>query len=166
MKVEQVSITKLCSKCRTKQPVGCFCRDSKRKDGLSYNCKQCSNERVKKWNAENKAHRAAYMAQYYRKHEEKLKKRSGEYQRVNRERRNLYSKEWLKNPKNYELHQIRVKVNTAIRSGRLVPEGCRVCGKAPAQAHHDDYNKPLDVTWLCPPHHAAWHRVFVAEVPR
>lgn len=33
----------------------------------------------------------------------------------------------------------------------------RVCGSRNAQAHHDDYSRPLDVTWLCPSCHAAEH---------
>ena len=46
----------------------------------------------------------------------------------------------------------------AIRSGRLTRQPCEVCGEAKAQAHHDDYSKPLDVRWLCTTHHAEWHR--------
>jgi hypothetical protein len=31
-----------------------------------------------------------------------------------------------------------------------VPSKCSDCGKkAKVQAHHKDYSKPLDVTWLC-----------------
>jgi hypothetical protein len=50
-------------------------------------------------------------------------------------------------------HQI---VGLAIRSGVLVVKPCEDCGKD-AQAHHDDYSKPLDVRWLCVKHHSAWH---------
>lgn len=49
-------------------------------------------------------------------------------------------------------------VNNAIRSGRINRQPCEVCGNPKAQAHHDDYSKPLDVRWLCTKHHAEWHR--------
>lgn len=54
------------------------------------------------------------------------------------------------------------KVNAAIRDGRLSPEPCFICGDK-AQAHHPDYGRPLDVTWLCPEHHKAAHRA-AAEI--
>ena len=44
-----------------------------------------------------------------------------------------------------------------IAAGRLVPLPCEVCGEAKAQAHHDEYSKPLDVRWLCVEHHRAHH---------
>ena len=47
-------------------------------------------------------------------------------------------------------------VNNAIRDGRLVPQPCFVCGKK-AEAHHADYSRPLDVTWLCFEHHRQLH---------
>jgi hypothetical protein len=56
----------------------------------------------------------------------------------------------------------------AIKTGRLVRQPCRVCAKYPhvnpgrVLAHHWDYDKPLDVEWLCIEHHAAWHRVLEA----
>lgn len=47
-------------------------------------------------------------------------------------------------------------VATAIRRGDLVRQPCEVCGEK-AQAHHEDYARPLDVRWLCPLHHARQH---------
>lgn len=56
------------------------------------------------------------------------------------------------------------KFNAAVRDGRLTPEPCFICGDK-AQAHHPDYDRPLDVTWLCPEHHKAAHRA-AAEILR
>lgn len=54
----------------------------------------------------------------------------------------------------------------AVRKGALVPGPCETCGengrmkdgRRNVQAHHDDYNKPLAVRWLCQPCHHEWHR--------
>jgi hypothetical protein len=53
----------------------------------------------------------------------------------------------------------------AIRDGRLIRQPCEVCGNTKAQAHHDDYGKPLDVRWLCTTHHADWHRHNTPKCP-
>lgn len=44
-----------------------------------------------------------------------------------------------------------------LRRGLLVRQPCEVCG-GEAEMHHDDYDKPLDVRWLCRDHHLACHR--------
>ena len=46
----------------------------------------------------------------------------------------------------------------AIAKGMLVRQPCCRCGKTPVEAHHEDYSKPLDVTWLCLKCHGARHR--------
>ena len=46
----------------------------------------------------------------------------------------------------------------ALRRGRLKRKPCVVCGAAQVEAHHADYSKPLDVTWLCHKHHTELHR--------
>jgi len=55
-------------------------------------------------------------------------------------------------------HAAHILVGNAIRGGRLQRHPCEVCGVEKAQAHHDDYGKPLDVRWLCTTHHAEWHK--------
>ncbi len=49
-------------------------------------------------------------------------------------------------------------VSYARRTGKLDAQPCERCGAEPAVAHHDDYSRPLDITWLCPKHHKARHR--------
>jgi hypothetical protein len=55
----------------------------------------------------------------------------------------------------------------AIRKGIVTKRNaCEKCGATPVfkdgrsgvQAHHCDYNKPLDVMWLCQRCHHEWHR--------
>lgn len=48
-------------------------------------------------------------------------------------------------------------VYVAKRNGTLKPKPCRRCGNVKAEAHHDDYSKPLKVIWLCKQHHEERH---------
>jgi len=59
-------------------------------------------------------------------------------------------------------------VNREIARGKLRrADACETCGKSGKMrdgrsiitAHHDDYNKPLNVKWLCGKCHMDWHRV-------
>src|SRR5262245_1452058 len=48
-------------------------------------------------------------------------------------------------------------VRKAIKEGRLVREPCSICGAVEVEAHHWDYDQPLEVQWLCRRHHALAH---------
>ena len=49
-------------------------------------------------------------------------------------------------------------VHKALADGRLTKCPCTVCGTVDlVEAHHADYSRPLDVTWLCAQHHAERH---------
>ena len=49
-------------------------------------------------------------------------------------------------------------VQAAARAGRLHRGPCEVCGTTQdICGHHDDYDKPLEVRWLCREHHADLH---------
>jgi hypothetical protein len=43
------------------------------------------------------------------------------------------------------------------RSGRVTAQPCEVCGATRVEAHHIDYSRPLDVSWLCRAHHLEHH---------
>ena len=64
-----------------------------------------------------------------------------------------------------EGHKEKVKarnlVNYAVLCGNLRKGNCSVCGSSKEdcriEAHHEDYNKPYHVTWLCTNHHRELH---------
>jgi len=109
--------------------------------------------------------REAYN-QYFRLYRLKNLKQLQEYKRS-------YNAKWRKEhgypsekkykklyPEKMKAHQA---VFRAIQSGKLEKKPCQFCGSVKSQAHHDNYTKPLEVRWLCPLHHTAWHRTHRAK---
>lgn len=68
-----------------------------------------------------------------------------------------------KSPRRNRMNIIRTAVKRAVKSGRLVKKPCEVCGAEKVVAHHEDYNKPLHVKWLCTLHHWAEHKALAAR---
>lgn len=66
----------------------------------------------------------------------------------------------------YQLKQsVRATTRNYIKMGILIKEQCKVCGtNENIEAHHEDYTKPLDVTWLCRKHHREHHKMNVIEL--
>lgn len=67
----------------------------------------------------------------------------------------------------FKSDKVRCQVNAAIRRGDVtVSNTCSECGATKAcrngqrgvVAHHDNYNKPLDIRWLCVKCHTEWHK--------
>ncbi len=48
-------------------------------------------------------------------------------------------------------------VSLALSRGELIRQPCETCGEQKAVAHHDDYERPLDVRWLCASCHMKHH---------
>lgn len=61
----------------------------------------------------------------------------------------------LDNPKAVWAHSC---LRSAIRRGLITPEPCAECGAEPADGHHDNYDEPMNVRWLCRRHHRAVHK--------
>lgn len=39
--------------------------------------------------------------------------------------------------------------NVYLKRGKIEKKPCSVCGSDRSEMHHDDYSKPLNITWLC-----------------
>lgn len=52
----------------------------------------------------------------------------------------------------------RLQTHDALKRGKLIRQCCEQCGEAKAEAHHEDYSKPLAVRWLCKRCHTEVHR--------
>lgn len=59
---------------------------------------------------------------------------------------------------NREKRKAHKAVEVALTKGAMLRQPCARCGNPRAQAHHDDYSRPLDVMWLCSLHHGERHR--------
>lgn len=51
----------------------------------------------------------------------------------------------------------RSKAAQAIQRGTIQRGACAMCGGSQTQAHHEDYAKPLEVTFLCRKCHYGHH---------
>jgi len=60
-------------------------------------------------------------------------------------------------PENKIKRSAKDRVKRAVKSGKLIRLPCEICGDKKSQGHHEDYNKPLDVLWLCAQHHRDRH---------
>lgn len=152
---------RICTSCNEFKDESAFYKTSD--GGIAAACKECAKARV----------RANYRRKRddYREYERarallpKRVKARAEYAASpqGRMRGNLAKRRFIeRNPLKRKAHAI---VGNAIRDGRLLREPCEVCGTKDAQAHHDDYGKPLEVRWLCTTHHAEWHRHNTPKCP-
>jgi hypothetical protein len=102
-------------------------------DGRLNKCKECCKEQARK----NRLDKVEYYREY-------------DMQRLADRPKRIRSK-----PRP-NAHNI---LNRAVKKGIITrPENCERCGcGGKIEGHHDDYDKPLDVMWLCPACHAGRH---------
>lgn len=67
-----------------------------------------------------------------------------------------------RSPLERQKYLARKTIENHLKAGKLIRRPCERCG-AIAQAHHEDYSKPLEVMWLCPKDHKARHREMLYE---
>lgn len=127
---------KRCFKCAESKPLTEFYKHQAMGDGHLNKCKECTKKDTTNTRAARIEHYRAY-----------------DRARGNRQDASYLREYRKKNPLKNAAHQL---VSKAVRTGKLYPMPCIVCGED-AEAHHHDYDKPLDVIWLCPAHHKQLH---------
>lgn len=137
---------KTCFKCGIEKPLFDFYKHKKMADGHLNKCKECAKSDVHQ-------HRHGKGRKKVLAYD---KARSSRPDRV--ELRKRVNADWVaKYPMRRAAH---MALQSAIRSG-LVQKwpACAVpdcCSTRPV-AHHPDYDRPLDVVWLCQAHHKQAH---------
>lgn len=152
--------------------------DKKRRHERHIKNKERDNAQSKAYRERHKEEIKAWKRKHRKENQEEIQKKQREWVEKNREHVRKYMREYYRNRRNselafrerlaknvrasYEKHRDEAKarrmVRDAIASGRIRRQPCEVCGTEPTQAHHDDYNYPLKVRWLCSVCHAEWHR--------
>ena len=140
---------KKCFVCDCEKPLSDFYAHKAMADGHLNKCKECTKKYI--------------FERRYGEHREKIlaydRERSKQPHRKQKmlEQTPIYRKN---NPKRYLAHTM---LNNAIRSGEIKKQPCFVCGEK-AEAHHPDYDQPLDVMWLCSSHHKQAHALVRNEI--
>jgi hypothetical protein len=130
---------KTCFKCKRELALTEFYVHPQMGDGRLNKCKECTKRDVSENYRANVEHYVAYEKARQQTPERRAKQRAYVRRRPTEKR------------------AANIAAGNAIRDGRLIRQPCEVCGSEPAQAHHDDYSKPLDVRWLCRKHHLEHH---------
>ena len=127
-------------------------------------CKKCKQrETARRWRERNPGKAEAISKAWAQEHPEAIKQADEKRRPARREKeaveqnQRYESFDWLSYTE-YVAKQksARWAVKSAIKRGLLLSQPCW-CGSTPTHAHHENYDKPLDVVWLCPTHHVARH---------
>ena len=134
--------SKQCYKCESVKPLDEFYANPNMADGHVNKCKECSKKDSFEYRKKNIERLRAYDRDRDKTPERIMKSF-------------VYSTAWRADDRRrMKSHKA---VARALKKGLLVPESCKQCGSHKTVAHHEDYDKPLDVVWLCQPCHIRRH---------
>ncbi len=151
---------KECRECGGLKPLDEFYAHPRMADGHLNKCKSCVKTRV----ADHRERNLETVRAYDRcradlPHRVALRKQVAERWKSDPElRARSASQKAAWSHRNPQKRAANYAVNNALRDGKLARQPCECCGNPKAEAHHDDYSKPLDVKWLCHADHMKRHR--------
>lgn len=134
---------KSCFKCKVVKPLSEFYKHSKMADGYLNKCKECAKVDANQHRAQN----IDKVRQY-----DKERGKRPERIKAGVEITRIWRAEDKRRQKAHNM------VSRSIKTGKLIRQPCCRCGDAKTVAHHEDYDKPLDVMWLCQVCHKQRHK--------
>jgi hypothetical protein len=146
---------KRCYGCNETKPQGAYARNRRRPDGRQALCRDCVKKHYEANRDPIRQHQRNTWSTYAEANRQRLREKDRARRAANPGGDAAYRLTYK------ELYAPKIAAGNAIRSqiltGRVAKQPCEVCGDEKADAHHDDYAKPLDVRWLCRKHHRQWH---------
>lgn len=122
-------------------------------------CTACNTRISAEW---REAHKERFLDRVAaRNAEPEQREKNKQYQRAYRECHCDEEKEYARKrrARDKEKFAARSAVQRALADGTLVKMPCERCGSEEnVHAHHEDYERWLEVVWLCAVHHAERHR--------
>lgn len=144
---------KVCFKCGRTLDLSEFYKHPQMADGHLNKCKSCAQKDSMK----NRAQKIEYYREYDKKRARMPQriKAQKEYNKTEAGKKAIYN-----SVKNYRAkHPDRQKIYRDCEKTLVNPHICSQCGgTVMVEAHHDDYNKPFEVRWLCRICHRRWHK--------
>lgn len=142
---------KTCFKCNETKALSEFYAHPRCQMGTLNKCKDCTKLDVRKHH-----HKMMQVPQWVAKERERQRIKEAKRRAAGTAHKsNNATSVWRKlNPAKSRAHN---RVAKALTAGRLNRQPCEVCGDKKSQAHHEDYQRPLDVRWLCSRHHSERH---------
>lgn len=151
---------KKCFKCGETKPLEDFYKHPKMADGRVNKCKECNKADVISNRLKRKNYYDAYDRLRSTTEHRRDQKRAREARPEVKSRRSTYIRQYAHSEKQKEAT---TAVASAVKKGTIVKLPCFVCGNTKVEGHHPDYDRQLDVIWLCTKHHAEVHRDYNHE---
>lgn len=152
---------KICSRCHQEISLDNFYSDNRSLDGKQSACKFCQLKYQKEYRTNNEELKKHNRSIYAKKKKDIREKRriEGKEQYKKFSEHYKFNSYKRRKEKPGEVEATR-KLNVAINSGKIIrPSNCQKCGEnIKVDGHHEDYNKPFEVTWLCRSCHLTLHR--------
>jgi hypothetical protein len=140
---------KTCNHCGKRKAISKFYEDRRKADGHFHQCKECVKQRVRDYTARNiEKTRACTRRSMRLPHRVEANKKAVIARMKERP----------------EINRARQAVSRALKKGTIKKpkkcawSKCTTTRKYRIEAHHEDYNKPLIVNWLCTPCHGRLHK--------
>jgi hypothetical protein len=149
---KQLILRKCCRTCGQTKPLDEFYRHTASASGRQSSCKDCQKERAAAWQRAHPERHRAYVYTWKASHPDQVSR----HRKLTRSRRDQTTADFIR-----VVVRVASTVRRAIASGRLVrPDQCSACGRSGIvpDAVHEDYEAPLEVTWLCRRCHYRWTR--------
>ena len=104
--------------------------------------------------------RKEYNKKHYLKRLSKKENESPEQKKERRKKAAKYARlRWARlTPEQKKKDNCRSYALVYMRRGKLIKTSCQKCGDQNSQMHHPDYDKPLEVEWLCRLCHLELHK--------